>query len=96
MTQPEQSELKAIAAEGIFTCLQDAIEALEQNHVSTTFIGFLDYFWLATTCRSLLKYFIYIFIHQNSESSYVLLNNLDYYKNTLVSWGVAFVLEKVL
>ncbi|XP_020100099.1 DNA-repair protein XRCC1 isoform X1 [Ananas comosus] len=30
--KPEQSELKAIAAEGIFTCLQDAIEALEQNH----------------------------------------------------------------
>ncbi|PAN25857.1 hypothetical protein PAHAL_4G329900 [Panicum hallii] len=30
--KPEQSELKAIAAEGVITCLQDAIESLEQGN----------------------------------------------------------------
>ncbi|KAK9229219.1 hypothetical protein WN944_022178 [Citrus x changshan-huyou] len=29
--KPEQSEIKQIAAEGILTCLQDAIDSLEQN-----------------------------------------------------------------
>lgn len=32
-SQPEQSEIKQIAAEGILTCLQDAIDSLEQNQV---------------------------------------------------------------
>lgn len=31
--QPEADELKKIAAEGILTCLQDAVDALEQNQV---------------------------------------------------------------
>ncbi|XP_072961175.1 DNA-repair protein XRCC1 [Typha angustifolia] len=30
--KPDPSELKAIAAEGILTCLQDVIESLEQSH----------------------------------------------------------------
>lgn len=32
-SQPEQSEIKQIAAEGILTCLLDAIDSLEQNQV---------------------------------------------------------------
>lgn len=32
-SQPEQSEIKQIAAEGILTCLQDAIDSLEQKQV---------------------------------------------------------------
>ncbi|KAF6138273.1 hypothetical protein GIB67_021630 [Kingdonia uniflora] len=31
LAKPEASEVKKIAAEGILTCLQDAIESLEQN-----------------------------------------------------------------
>ncbi|WOL11243.1 DNA-repair protein XRCC1 [Canna indica] len=30
--KPEESEIKNIAAEGIITCLQDAIDSLEKNH----------------------------------------------------------------
>lgn len=33
LLQPEQSEIKKIAAEGILTCLQDAIDSLEQKEV---------------------------------------------------------------
>ena len=40
--QPEKSEIKGIAAEGIITCLQDSIDSLGQDHVSL--FHFLSWF----------------------------------------------------
>ncbi|KAF8697645.1 hypothetical protein HU200_035834 [Digitaria exilis] len=38
--KPEPSEVKAIAAEGVITCLQDVIESLEQGNVSNAVFSF--------------------------------------------------------
>lgn len=49
--QPEPSEIKKIAAEGILTCLQDAIDALKQGVVQL--LVFVFYFHHHVFCLAM-------------------------------------------
>lgn len=56
--QPEADEMKGIAAEGIITCLQDAIDSLKQSNVSFLLVyGNLIFFtsWVISMKKNLLR-----------------------------------------
>lgn len=59
ITQPDPSEIKKVAAEGILTCLQDALDSLKQGQVCNFFsIKFASKIMLLY-CYSIHLYFIY-------------------------------------